>query len=40
LVVLGAEALVTSKIYQSNSIIAGIPAKVIKENINWCRERI
>lgn len=37
--VVGSRSLVTKK-YGSNLIIAGTPAKVIKENIMWDRERI
>lgn len=33
--VIGAGSLVTKRIFKNNSIIAGVPAKVIKENINW-----
>lgn len=37
--IIGIASLVTKNI-QANSIAAGIPAKVIKTNINWKRERI
>lgn len=33
-------AVVTKRFENSNTIIAGIPAKVVKENINWKLERI
>lgn len=33
-------SVVTGKHYPKNSIIGGNPAKVIKENTNWCSERI
>jgi len=37
--VVGISSVVTSEI-PKNSICAGIPAKVVKENIEWTRERI
>lgn len=37
--VVGSRSIITKK-YGSNSIIAGAPAKVIKENVTWDRERI
>lgn len=33
--VIGTKALVTGKKFRSNVILAGIPAKVIKEDISW-----
>lgn len=33
-------SVVTGKTFTPNCIIGGNPAKVIKENINWCSERI
>lgn len=33
--VIGTRALVTGKKFQQGAIIAGVPAKVIKEEINW-----
>lgn len=38
--VLGACSLVTESIPHSNVIIAGVPAKIIKENINWDIRRL
>ena len=38
--IIGNSAVVTKSIDKSNCAIAGIPAKVIKENINWKFERI
>ena len=38
--VVGEHALVTKQFTQSNICLVGIPAKMIKENINWLRERI
>ena len=39
--VIGARSMVTSSLRaDSNSMIVGSPAKVIKDNINWKRERI
>lgn len=37
--VVGAGAIVTGKEFPKNSIIAGVPAKVIRENVFWKRER-
>lgn len=37
--IVGAKSLVSASLdVKANSIIAGNPAKVIKENINWCRK--
>ena len=39
--IVGARSIVTSSLRATpNSMIAGIPAKVLKTNINWKRERI
>lgn len=38
--IVGTGALVTKQIKCTNVIIAGAPAKIIKENICWCGERI
>lgn len=38
--IVGTGALVTKKFQSSNAIIGGSPAKIIKENISWCGERI
>lgn len=38
--VIGTGSIVTGKEFPPNSIISGIPAKVIKENIDWCPQRI
>ncbi|NLU30581.1 MAG: acyltransferase [Bacteroidales bacterium] len=38
--IIGAGAIVNKQFEQENSVIAGIPARVIKENVNWRRERI
>ncbi len=38
--IVAAGSVVTKKFDNPNSIIAGNPAKVIKQNINWLRERI
>lgn len=37
--VIGMNSLVTSGTYPANTLIAGLPAKVIKENIGWSHER-
>jgi acetyltransferase-like isoleucine patch superfamily enzyme len=36
--VVGINSLLTSNLFKSNVIIGGIPAKIIKENINWSKE--
>lgn len=38
--IVSAKALVASHEYERNSIIGGIPAKQIKCNVSWLRERI
>lgn len=38
--IIGAKSLVTKTFNEENVIIAGNPAKIIKTNINWNRERI
>lgn len=38
--IIGAGALVTREFTKNGCIIAGVPAKVLKENITWKRERI
>ena len=38
--VVGANSLITSKLFLPNSIIVGSPAKTIKENIRWSRENL
>lgn len=38
--VIGTGAILTKKVDQSNTILAGVPAKIVKENINWCGERL
>lgn len=38
--IIGASAIVNKVFDQENTIIAGIPARVIKENVNWLRKRI
>jgi acetyltransferase-like isoleucine patch superfamily enzyme len=38
--IIAAKALVTGKDYPSNVLLAGVPAKVIKHNINWSREKL
>jgi [citrate (pro-3S)-lyase] ligase len=35
--VIGAQSLVTGKIMENNIIACGVPAKIIKRNINWSR---
>ena len=37
--IIGTHSIVTSSI-QNNSIASGVPAKVIRSNVNWLRERI
>lgn len=38
--IIGTGSIVTGKQFPSNSIITGIPAKVVKKGIDWCSERI
>jgi len=38
--VVGTRAVVTGSFEESNILIGGIPAKKLKENIDWARERI
>lgn len=38
--VVGEHAFVNKKFNQPNICLAGIPAKIIKENINWSREKL
>ena len=39
--IVGARSIVTSSLNASpNSMITGMPARVVKTNINWSRERI
>lgn len=38
--IIGAQSFVTGKFSQTHIMLAGSPAKVIKENIDWKRERI
>ena len=38
--IVGACAVVTKRFQNKNVVIAGNPAKVVKENIDWCSKRI
>lgn len=38
--IIGTGALITKSFEDSNCTIAGVPAKVIKTDVNWCSERI
>lgn len=38
--VVGARSLVCSTFLSSNNIIAGSPARILRANINWARERV
>lgn len=38
--VIATGAILTKSIENSNVVVAGNPARVVKENIKWCRERI
>ena len=38
--VVGEHAMVTKKFTQPHICLVGIPAKIIKENINWSREKL
>lgn len=37
---IGAGAIVNKQFDKENTIIAGVPSKVIKENVGWLRERV
>ena len=38
--IVAAKGLVSQGVYPSNVILAGVPAKIIKENIVWSREKL
>lgn len=38
--IIGTGAILTGKKYHDNCVVGGIPAKVLKENVDWCAERI
>lgn len=38
--IVGMGAVVAKQFSTANSVIAGNPAKIVKENINWIRENI
>lgn len=38
--IVGACALVTGKFTQPHSALAGVPAKVVKQDVDWCIQRI
>jgi len=38
--VIAQRALVPGKFFENNSLIAGFPAKIIKSNISWSREKL
>lgn len=38
--IIGANSVLCKKYLEANSVIAGSPAKIIKNNVNWLRERI
>ena len=38
--VVGTGAVVTKPIDKGGTVIAGVPAKIVTENINWCGERL
>lgn len=38
--IIGTGSIVTSEINKQNTMIVGVPAKIVKENINWTRERL
>lgn len=38
--IIGSHSLVNKKFTKENCIIAGSPAKIVKENIEWAREEI
>lgn len=38
--VIGTGSIVTKSINESNVVITGVPAEIVKRDINWCRERV
>jgi len=38
--IIGACALVTGKFYTPNCVLAGVPAKIVKENVDWSIQRV
>jgi len=38
--IVGTGAIVTKKFTQPNIVIAGVPARIVKENVNWDKNRI
>ena len=38
--VVGTGAIVTKSFDEPNTVLAGVPAKVVKRNVNWCKERL
>ena len=38
--IIGTGSIVTKVFDQPNVVIAGIPAKIVKENVSWINERI
>lgn len=38
--VVGTGAVVTKPIGKSGAVVAGVPARIVKENIHWCDERL
>ena len=38
--VVGTGAVCTKSIEESNVVIAGVPAQIVKRNVTWCNERI
>lgn len=37
--IIGSNAVVTGKSFPSHTVIAGNPAKIVKENVTWTPER-
>ena len=38
--IIGAHAVVTKSFSEKNSVIAGNPAKIVKQGVEWHRERV
>ena len=38
--IIGTGAVVTKAFDEPNTMIAGVPGKVVKRNMNWCKERL
>ena len=37
---IGTGAIVTKSFNEQDTVIAGVPAKIVKQGVKWCAERI